>query len=444
VPEEGRRDPLADLRRELVKALLIGLPVGLFQQLLVRLSGPFSDNPVVVSAILVPLAAAVIWLARPLYAERRLVLGGGHLLFFGAFCLLFSVAAGTRLLDGERQRLIGYDEETPSSFLGLSRLGDWHNWPWVQGVGPEHRDLLIVTHPSFAGQDPVTARRLHADLLVRAIRQGAKGVAFDYVFDGDSDFDPILCHWITEAEGVGVAVFLGYGLRVDERVDLIEIDPPLPSELAGCVAAERWGHVAAYRQGDNRIRMVPLSLGGLEGRPALSLLAARELAAPAEVALPPSGLLQFTRPGFEPPVLEGVPSGQDEALLADRFVFVGSSRPEDRHRTPFGKLAGVTIHAWAAETLRSGRAIERPGRGWTFPGIFALCYLLVALQASGRGRRALLLGAAVLSLAVVAAAALAMRLDLLWIDVSYPLAAIWLLTGLLAGGAALERARRTP
>lgn len=437
--QDGPRDPLAELRRELVKALLIGFPVGLVQQLLVRVAGPFNANPFVASAILLPLLAAAIWLARPLYAERRLVLGGRFLVFFAAFSLLFSLAAGTRLLDGGRPRLIGFDAALPSNFLGASRLGDWHYWRWVQPAGPENRDLLIVTHPSFAGQDRATARRLHADLIVRAIRQRAKGLAFDYVFDGDSDFDPILCHWIAEAEAQGIAVVLGYGLRVDERFDLIETDPPLPAALARCVAPERWGHVAAYRQGDGRIRMVPLALGGERERPALSLLAAELLAAPAAVEPPADGLLQFSRPGFPPPTLAGVPTAEDEGLLAGRFVFVGSRRPEDRHRTPFGELSGVAIHAWAAESLRTGRAIRRPGKGWTFPGIFVLCYLLVALRA-GRGRRAMLVGAGVLSLAVVAGAVLAMRLDLLWIDVSYPLVAIWVLAGLLtAGGAALDR-----
>ncbi len=128
-------------------------------------------------------------------------------------------------------------------------------------------------------------------------------------------------------------------------------------------------------------------------------------------------------------------------LLAGRFVFVGSHREEDAWETPYGEQLGVLVHAWAAHGLRSGQSIERLGRRWTFPMIFVLCYLLTAAQAGGGGRRAVLRGAALLSLAVLVTAVAAIRFGLVWMDVSYALAAIWLLAGVLVGGAAWQAAR---
>jgi hypothetical protein len=102
----------------------------------------------------------------------------------------------------------------------------------------------------------------------------------------------------------------------------------------------------------------------------------------------------------------------------------------------------VTIHAYAAHALATGHVITRLSARWILPGILLLCYLLTLLQASGGGVRRLLAGAALIALAVLAAAALAMRVGLVWIDVSYPLLALGTLTGALAGGARLQEARQ--
>ncbi len=168
------------LRRELVKGLLIALPLAVAQSLVLRWVGSFSDNPWGVAALLVPLLAAAWLLGRPLYQQRRLVLGGGSLAFFFVYCLLFSVAAGTEALNGRRVLLAGFERATPTNFLGLGWLGDWR-----YRVAPEAdaaRDLVVVTFPSFGGVETWKARRTHADLVALATRMGAKGVAFDFFF----------------------------------------------------------------------------------------------------------------------------------------------------------------------------------------------------------------------------------------------------------------------
>ena len=98
------------------------------------------------------------------------------------------------------------------------------------------------------------------------------------------------------------------------------------------------------------------------------------------------------------------------------------------------------IHALAAHSLRTGHLIRRLDVRWVMPAVFAMCYVLILLQAQG-GLRPLLTGAGLIATAIIVSAIVAMRVQLLWIDVSYPLLAVGTLTALLAGGARLQRAR---
>jgi hypothetical protein len=146
-------------------------------------------------------------------------------------------------------------------------------------------------------------------------------------------------------------------------------------------------------------------------------------------------------PATPPPIVHGLPDDAASALFRDRFVLVGSDREGDVRATPWGWLPGVVIQAYAAHGLRSGHVVHRVDTRWLLPAIFALCWLLTLIQARGGGLRSLLLGAAILSVAVLASAAFAMRAGLLWIDASYPLVAIWGMVAVLAGGARLQRGR---
>jgi len=87
--------------------------------------------------------------------------------------------------------------------------------------------------------------------------------------------------------------------------------------------------------------------------------------------------------------------------------------------------------------------IRRLDVRWVLPGILVLCYVLILLQSYG-GLRPLLIGAALISVAIVLSAVLAMRTQLVWIDVSYPLLAVAGLTAVLSGGARLRWARVRP
>lgn len=421
---------------EALRGILGAIVAGIAVHFLAGFVDSFSEQSWRLAVVALPLAAAVLILGRPLWRQRRLVLGGGYLAFLLVYCVLFSVLAASELLDGKRTILAGYEEATPRNFLGLGWMGDWRYW--LAPPAPRAHDLLIVSLPSFEGVKPHDARRLHAGLIDSAVKKGARGIAFDFYLRGQSVADGILCFYVDKAAEAGVPVFFGY--RLAERNGNVVRDT-VPSSLRGCLSDERLASLAGYRESDGRIRSVPLFVRGDERLGTLSYKVARAMAGEG-LDLPADHLLQFLAPAEGVTTIEGVPEGDELDLYRDRFVLVGSYRPRDRHETPFGTLSGVEIHAYATNSLATGHFIRRLGRTWIFPIIFLLCGVLGVVQASGGGRKALLGGAFLLSVAVVGGAALAMWLGRLWIDVSYPLVAMGGLTILLWGGSELEAGRR--
>jgi CHASE2 domain-containing sensor protein len=375
------------------------------------------------------------------------LLGGRLLIFLVAYCLLFTLLAGADILTWKRT-LVGYEEEVPRNWLGFllpPRLADWRYW--LAPPAPPAPDLLVVTLPSFAGRTREEVRRELAALIRQATQapHKARGVALDIFFDQHRPaplVDPILCREVEAAQAAGVPVLVGY--RHEERGGVILRLPPPPT-LEACLPVARQGHLASFLEPDDRVRMVPLFLAGDRKLPSLSWQAAQALAG-AEPSAPAGGLLQFLPPRGGVAHLDGLPRGEDLDLFRDHFIFVGSGSERDRYRTPFGELQGVAIHALAAHGLRSGAFVRRLHPAWTFPSLFAFCYLLAVALARRGGRRRLLALAGGLSLAIVAVAAVAMAAGRLWIDVSYPLVAIWGLVGLLVvpAGRLARSARSAP
>ena len=423
-------DPRAELRREQVRILLVAVPVLVTTYLLLGKLGAVSDAKLIVLVALLPLAAVLVALALPLVRERRLVLGGGFLWFFVVYCVFFSLAAGGRVLEGKRTVVVGFSGDTPSNVLGLNRLGDWHYA--VAPRTPEGNDLLVITLPSFAGRRVEDARQAEIGLIRMAIAEHAKGIAFDYDMSDPSILDRSLCHWIQQAESASVPVVLGYVLEMKNG----RAHRRLPAAtIAACVRNNRLGTLAGVREADGYVRMVPTSHEGNEQLRSFSYLIASVLA--GERKLPNVGLAQFVAPEGRIDTLAGMPDDAAARSMDHRFVIVGADRPDDVHLTPYGKLPGVLIHAYAANALRADRVIRRLDVQWMLPVILMLCYVLVLLQSYG-GLRPLLIGAALIAIAVVLSAAFAMRMRLVWIDVSYPLIAIAGLTSVLSGGARLK------
>ncbi|HYU33916.1 MAG TPA: TIR domain-containing protein [Thermoanaerobaculia bacterium] len=429
-------------RRSLARHLAVALPVGVASWLLAGWAGPFFANRLPVAAVAVPLGIACWALWRWLDQDRSVLLGPRFFSFLLCYCVLFALLAGSDVLTWKRT-LVGYEDQVPPNWLGRlvpPMLSDWHYR--IAPEAPPAPDLVVVTLPSFAGRPPAESRRTFAALIGQATRQGAKGIALDYILEQPSpQADQRFCREVEHAIAAGVPVFVGYDY--DEKGGTI-VERPLASTVLPCLPATRRGSLSGSVDQDGVLRMVPLFLKRDQGLPALSLQIARTLAG-NEPARPPGDLLQLVRPQGGIVRFDGVPRGADLRLLQGNFVVVGTASLNDRNLTPYGPLQGAEIHAWAAHDLRTGSFIRRLPLVWTFPTLFALCYLLTAILARGSGWRRLLSVAGLLSLVIVASAVLAMRFGWLWIDVSYPLVAIWGLVGLLlAAGGALRRRTMAP
>lgn len=433
-------------RNDILKWLAGAASAVVVEPLLARFVGPIDGNPWLAAAILLPLAAAVWILGRPLYRDRRVLLGGGFLAFFIAFCLLFALAANTDLLSGPRTELSGYEQETPRNWLGLGRFGDWRYR--LAPESPPADDLLVITTESVAGWTREETRLKFSFLIKEAVRRQAKGIAFDYFLEQPSQADRFLCRQLDAARQAGVPVLFGYRQSVTGAGEtgsgrVTRIPPPV--SLRDCLPAEQLGSLVGYLEGDGIIRRVPLYLRGDPELESLGLKVARLLAGETPLELPASRLVQFLPPGNEPSPFVGWPQGDDTELFRDRFVFVGTAG-NDVQQTPFaGKpVPGVRIHAWTAHALRSGALVRRAHNGWTLLGLLGALYSLTLVQARGAGRRWLLASAALLSLTFLAAAAAAMFFGRVWIDVSYPWIGLWTMTTMLSGGAALQQGRARP
>ncbi len=410
---------LAWLRLDIVRLFVLAIPALVVFLLLLDSAGSWAAAAVLLATTV---GAWAFWQLD----ERPIALGPSFLVFFLAYCLLFSFAAGSQLLSGPQVLLASYEQAVPRNFLALDRWGDWH-YRWAPDAPPAD-DLVVVTLPSFAGKLREDARRNFAFLIRKAVDAGARGIAFDYFLAQESASDRLLVQMLDQAEARGLPVVFGYRhARRDGRI----FRPRSTPSLAAALPFTRLGHLAGYREADGRVRMVPIDLPGNRGLPSLSWRIASLLG--EGVHGPSRGLLQFLEPAggirvepFSPDI--------DADQLRDRFLIVGTAADSDRVDTPFGERQGVVVHAYAAHGLRTGHFIRRIDRRTTFPLIFLLCYLLAVREARGVPRRKLLRTALYLSALVVVTAAAAMRFALLWIDLAYPLVAIWGLTTLLIAG----------
>ena len=385
--------------------------------------------------MLVPFIAAIAILGRPLYREQRLLLGGGFLAFFVAWYSLFAITAGTRLLDGRRALIAGLEDAAPPNLLGLNRLGDWR-YLFAPPASPA-LDLLVITLPSFEGRPVLEARQTFAGLIANAIAQDAKGIAFDYALEQESEFDRALCFWIDRARAAEIPVLFGYRMTQQSGA---WVRTPTPPALRACIGDEDLASPIGVREADGRIRYVLRSRPDDAGSPSFAASVAARLGARERAAQDPP-LVQFVPPREGPVALDGLPDSAEIALLRDRFVLVGSYRPGDVYATPFGAAPGVLINAWAAHALRTGHEIRRLPVPWLLAVLFLVCYVITLVQASGAPRRALAVAAALLIVALFGGAALGMRFGALWIDAGLPAAATGALALVLSSGAALQHGR---
>lgn len=412
-------------RDNLAMLLLTGLPTLLINQGINWFAEQTTSQPWQILWYLLPIAVVANILWRKFRGAQKPMQQRSLWLFFSAYVLLFSLAAGANFLDFRRD-LVGYGDVTPRNWLALNQLGDWR-YSIAKRLPLLPRDLRVVLIDPEENESLLTRRMNLMRLIKLAKIQGARGVGLDYYFKQTTPIDTTLCQVMKES---GFPIVLGYSFKH------IGNEPvPIPSALDCLPETVTQGHLLGYQEADDRVRAIPLYFLGQKDRPALSLQIARVLSgydAEKEAELPE--LFYPLSPDETIPQVslrELVKDAAARESLRDRFILIGERSDTDRFETPFGEVAGVLMHAYAVESLRHGHYVQRQSDWSSFLMVFAVCFLLASLAVEGVSVKKLLLSTSVISLGVIALAAITMAIWQVWIAVSYPLLALWGLLALL-------------
>jgi adenylate cyclase len=272
----------------------------------------------------------------------------------------------------------------------------------LRPAGPPPPDLLIVgiDEPSFKELQVAWPwpRRLHAALVDRLARMGARLVVFDVLFADTTrpEDDELLAAAVRRAGNV----ILGKAMEItrDPRFSRKMIIEPLPALRTGARAV---GLMAITPDPDAVVRHFRLKL---RGETTLSTAAAEHLKPPVDLPATLSGLINYAGP---PRSIDTVSYYQildtqhplPENRVRGRIVLVGrmleaSVTPQsqaDAFYTPFyassGRLmSGVEVHAHILHTLLTGSWGRELSPFWQLS--FALLVILGAAGVLSRRRLA--------------------------------------------------------
>ena len=446
----GRRRPalspkwkkrFSDYKEDLLKAVLLTVPLALLAKLNEQLSARILSQPWQAAWFLVPIGIAAALLRQRALRNQALHPDRRMLLFLGAYLLLFTVAAQSRVLDVRRE-LTAFGAPASRRWLTPVSWGDWR-YRLVPRV-PERDQLIVVLLRPGAQRSVLDGRKEVADLIALATQQQARGVALDIYFDEPSAIDPLLCQVVTTAAKT-MPVFVGYGFAMDDgRV----VELGVPPTLAPCLPQERLAHLAGFLDFDLVSRLTPLFFRGDPNRPALGLAVARALAAKplspsatggqpdrASLDLPDEGLVRFIAPADGGPLTvrfdELQSRARDANLLRGRFVMAGQAE-QDSFETAFGRQPGIVIHSYVAHSLIESHFIQRQSWWLGFAITLVFCYWLTISCAHGAGTVALVCLCLAATVVVVGVSVASIMVGPYWFDVVYPLAAVWLLLPMLA------------
>jgi CHASE2 domain-containing sensor protein len=425
-------DRLARYRERLVDVAVLGLPIALVNWVLKLVSDRVISQPWYILWFVVPLAFAtwVVWLhvmRRGDFRIRR-----SMLVFLICYLLVFSLAAGSNLLVWKRSTVMVNEAVAPRNWLAPAWWGDWRyrfaNRP------PSDLPLVIVVVEEPTNTATLRSLRLQlAQLVAVAMSDSALGIAFDFYFGQESSpLDSLLCSVVQRADGMHIPVIAGQrvvstqsGLDAEDYVGSIE----------PCFPAENRGYLLGYRDADGVVRNVVLHtrLITRESAP-LSLRVAGHLG--QNRTLSSHALMQFVEPRDSFPLLEyeqlgKLPPSELRHWINHRWVLVGERSPSETFHTPFGDRLGVQVHAAAIASLVAGTGVERSPWWSGMLLVLVAGYLIAVLAGGGWPPQKLMAVALGISAFVVVAAVLAIRLWQVWLDVVYPLVALWALFGLL-------------
>jgi CHASE2 domain-containing sensor protein len=331
---------------------------------------------------------------------------------------------------------------TPASRRSLTPVS-WGDWRYrLVSREPDRDALVVVILRPGAGRPLVDARKEVVDLVALATRQEAAGVALDVYCKEPSPIDPLLCQ-VIDLAARSMPVLVGYGFEMQEgRV----VEYGVPSSLQSCLPRERLAHLAGFLDFDLVSRLTPIFFRGDRARPALGLAVAAAVrqrssdattrAGDAALDLPDDGLVRFVAPAAGGPLIiqfeELQRQVRDANLLRGRFVMAGEAEG-DSFDTPFGRQPGIVIHSYVAHSLIEGHYIRRHSWWLGFALTVMFCYAMAVWCARGASLTGLVLLSATATVIVIAIAAVSIVVGPYWLDVVYPVVAVWVLLPLLVG-----------
>jgi len=391
--------------------------------------------------VLVPLAV-LAWISWQIIKGRReFRLHGAFLTFFVCYVLVFDIAASSDFLSWKRVPA-GYDPQTvPSHFLLPVPLGDWRYRFLQNSPADQHVSIVLMPERSLAG------RRTDLATMIRlALNNHARGIALDMLFPDDLPetmgfINDLFCDSVSAAEKQVTPILFGYSFDVVANGEIRR--QPSTTQLP-CITPPNSGHLVVLEDTDSSVRSLPLYFRGDRELPALSLRIAAALLQKktADISVPDNGLLQFVAPSKPAGTIQFEDLKRDTdagKFLRDQWVLVGEDSHKDSFMTPFNKIPGVMIHAFAAESLIHDRYIRRLPAWQTFLLIFGVCYILTALAAHGVRAMPLIQIVAIATVAIFALAAASVWMWRGWVDTIYFVTSIWLLLPLLLAWRRLKR-----
>ncbi len=420
---------LSRWRDHLIDGAVLAIPTAIVAKFSGWLQSRFFDAPWQILWIALPLAFAA-WISwRVLRRPEARRAQWSFIVFLGIYCSVFAIASATDLLVWKRMPT-GYETGAASGRMWLVPLafGDWRYWLIDPAMSDKARfAVVLLEHPAGATRERL---RINDRRVIEVAKRGkALGLAFDIAYEGSSDSDNLFCSSLAGFTGPVVLPF-AYKRSPDGN-DFVRATTDPPATLP-CLANRPSGHAMALAEADNRVRSVPLYWEDDQNRPALSLVAAKSIIGD-KLSVPEDRLLRFVpATDLALKVYKTLDSLlQDPSHIEGRFVFIGENSKADTFDTPFGPMAGAQIHALAANSLLAGKVITRPSGGVSAVVVFASCYLLLLFGSQGYSTRALIVVAVTTTVAIFALAAAAIHFLLVWLDVVYAVAALWLLLPLL-------------
>ena len=438
--------------RTLLGIAVITLPSTIITQVLATVQGHLFAQPWQIIWVAVPLAGLSFFAWTQLKGPSARRLGTRFAIFLACYFTLFAVISSRDLLVWKRVPEANSVGAPTRNWLAPVWWGDWR-YRLVRESAPKSR-LLVLIEDHHDDWRPADKRRFDANIISAAVAGGASGVFFDVSYSNrapeDARADRILCQAIMDASAARqpIPVITTYGLERNPRTQLYEmIPPPDPASTPGCLLESSGLHV--YRAHamvladvDRTVRAIPVaSWVDAPERSALSVRIAQCMMPSGcdavDLKLPDETLLRYLPRVAPMDRREG--DDQVRAVISEpaglrgRFLLVGERSSSDSFSVPGEQqpMPGALIHAYAVSSLFSERYFERPPAWFSAFVVIAGCGVLalVALRKVAAGL--LLLVALIESVVIVALAGFAAAILLVWLDVIYPLVALWLLLPLL-------------